>query len=81
MNRRPYPEWFDRVPLPRKPIAIQGEPPLQQRIYALLEAQINVARVTGGQTLFNTGSQPPYSPGYTTGTTNPGLKMPIFSPG
>ena len=31
-------------------------------------------KFTGGQTLFNSGSQPPYSPGYATGTTNPGLK-------
>lgn len=39
-----------------------------------------VVQNTGGQILFNPGSQPHYSPGYTTGTANPGPKM-IFSPG
>lgn len=42
---------------------------------------LRIDMFTGGQTLFTPGSQPTYSPGYVTWTTNPGLKIPIFSPG
>jgi hypothetical protein len=36
---------------------------------------------TGGETIFTSGWEPPFNPGFPTGSKDPGLKMSIFSPG